>query len=79
MGAVRRGLMALGRFWWDFLVCDTPELFVVMLVLVGLAFSLRHDRVAAVVLLPTLAAVAVVGSAFRGRRRPAPPEDGSGS
>lgn len=75
----RRGLVAFGRFWWDFLVGDTPELFVVMLVLVGLAFALRHDRVVAVVLLPALAAVAVVGSAFRGRRRSSPPEDGAAS
>lgn len=71
MGAVKRGLRAFGHFWVDFLVGDTPELFVVMLVLVGLAFALRHDRVAAIVLLPVLAAVALVASAWRGRKRPA--------
>jgi hypothetical protein len=69
MGAIGRGLRSFGRFWWDFLVGDTPELFVAMLVLVGVAFALRHDRVAAVILLPVLATVAVVGSAWRGRRR----------
>ncbi|MGH9082992.1 MAG: hypothetical protein ACRDWN_06585, partial [Acidimicrobiales bacterium] len=70
-GAVRRGLNAFGHFWWDFLVGDTPELFLAMLVLVGLAFALRHERVAAVVLLPVLAAAAILGSAYRGRRRAA--------
>ena len=64
-----RWLKAFGHFWWDFLVGDTPELFVAMLVLVGLAFALRHDRVAAVVLLPVLAIVALLGSAWRGRTR----------
>lgn len=68
-GAITRGLRAFGRFWWDFLVGDTPELFVAMLVLVGVAFTLRHDRVAAIVALPALAAVALVGSAWRGRAR----------
>lgn len=67
--AVRRGLVGFGRFWVDFLVGDTPELFLAMLVLVGLAFALRHDRTAAVVTLPAVAAVAVLASAFRGRRR----------
>jgi hypothetical protein len=71
MDAVGRALRAFGHFWMDFLVGDTPELFVVMLVLVGLAFALRHDRVAAIVLLPVLAALALVGSAWRGRKRPA--------
>lgn len=69
MEAVGRALRAFGHFWMDFLVGDTPELFVAMLVLVGLAFALRHDRVAAIVLLPVLAAVALVGSAWRGRSR----------
>lgn len=69
MGAITRALRSFGHFWWDFLVGDTPELFVAMLVLVGVAFALRHERVAAVVLLPVLAIVSVVGSAWRGRRR----------
>lgn len=66
-----RGVRAFGHFWWDFLVGDTPELFVAMLVLVGIAFALRHDRTAAIVLLPLLAAGALVASAWRGRVRAA--------
>jgi hypothetical protein len=69
MGAVQRGLVAFGRFWWDFLVGDTPELFLAMLVLVGVAFGLRHERIVAVIVLPLLAAVFLVASALRGRTR----------
>ncbi|MGH8982234.1 MAG: hypothetical protein ACRDWE_14650 [Acidimicrobiales bacterium] len=69
-----RGVKAFGAFWWDFLVGDTPELFVAMLVLVGIAFALHRDRVAAVILLPALAIVFLLASAWRGRaadaRRP---------
>jgi hypothetical protein len=68
-GALARWVKAFGHFWWDFLVGDTPELFVAMLVLVGVAFALRHDRIAAVVTLPLLAILALVGSAWRGRTR----------
>ena len=67
--AVVRGIRAFGHFWWDFLVGDTPELFLAMVVLVGLAFALRTDRTADIVVLPLLAIVALVGSAWRGRVR----------
>jgi hypothetical protein len=76
--AVGRGLSAFGRFWWDFLVGDTPELFVAMLVLVGVAFGLRHERAAVVVVLPVLAAAALVGSAWRGRATRWRPSDDRG-
>lgn len=65
--AVGRALRAFGRFWYDFLVGDTPELFVAMLALVGLAFGLRHERAAAIVVLPVLAAAFLLASAYRGR------------
>ncbi len=64
-----RWTKSFGHFWWDFLVGDTPELFLAMLALVGIAFGLRHDRIADVVTLPLLAIVALVGSAWRGRVR----------
>jgi hypothetical protein len=64
-----RATSAFGRFWWDFLVGDTPELFVAVVVIVAMAQLLRHDRVAAVVLLPLLAIAMLIGSTFRGRRR----------
>jgi hypothetical protein len=69
MAAVVRGTKAFGHFWWNFLVGDTPELFVSVLVLVVLAFALRRDRTAGIVVLPLLAIVALVASAWRGRVR----------
>lgn len=69
MATIARGIKAFGAFWWDFLVGDTPELFVAMLVLVGIAFGLRHERMAAVILLPLLAALVLLASTWRGRIR----------
>jgi hypothetical protein len=68
---VRDGVRAFGRFWWEFLVGDTPELLFATAVIVGAAFALRSYHVAAIVALPALAAAALVASAFRGRRRAA--------
>jgi hypothetical protein len=76
-GAPRRWAKAFCRFWWDFLVGDTPELFAAMLVMVGVAFALRHERVADVVLLPLLAASSLVASAWRGRVRTRAPREES--
>lgn len=69
MTAVATAVRATGRFLFDFLVGDTPELFVATLAVVGIAFGVAHDRVVAVVVLPLLAVGAVAASAARGRRR----------
>jgi len=67
--AAVRAAVAFGRFWWEFLVGDTPELFVAVLVLVGVAFALRSHRVVAVIVLPVLAVVFLSASVYRGRVR----------
>jgi hypothetical protein len=65
---VTRGIVAFGRFWWDFLIGDTPELFLATLVVIGLAEGLHHERVLGIVVV----LVAVVGflgvSTWRGRK-----------
>ena len=38
--ALARAVRAFGRFWLDFLVGDTPELFVVTLIVVAISFGL---------------------------------------
>jgi hypothetical protein len=58
-------------FWWDFLVGDTPELFVAALIIVGVvAFAsvVAHENALAVVLLPILVIVALGLSVVRGVR-----------
>ncbi|HVX22964.1 MAG TPA: hypothetical protein VHB02_16590 [Acidimicrobiales bacterium] len=76
LGAAAR---AFGRFWWEFLVGDTPGLSVVVLVAVAAAFVLRPYRVAAVVVLPVLTATALCASVARSvSRRRTPPAPGGG-
>ena len=65
--AMARGLRAFGRFWWDFLVGDTPELSIATLVVVAVAFALAPLHVLPVVAVPAVAVVALVLSAARGR------------
>jgi hypothetical protein len=65
-------LIAFGRFWWDFLVGDTPELFVGAVAVVGavalvcLAPDLRRP---AAFLAPALVAGVLAGSVWRAARR----------
>ncbi|MGA2210363.1 MAG: hypothetical protein ABSH30_12080 [Acidimicrobiales bacterium] len=65
---VTRSMAAFGRFWWDFLVGDTPELFVATLIVIALAEGLHRSHVLAVVIVP-VAAIGFLGwSTWRGRK-----------
>ncbi|HUZ19608.1 MAG TPA: hypothetical protein VMU75_03440 [Acidimicrobiales bacterium] len=64
-----RAATAFGRFWWDFLIGDTPEVFVGALALVGIALGLRHDHLADVVLVPVATVLLLALSTYRGRKR----------
>jgi hypothetical protein len=76
---VRRVVSRLGRivkgfglFWWDFLVGDTPEITVVVLLILGvvaLARDVAHLNVLAYVALPVLAITGLALSVMRARRR----------
>ena len=69
MAAIRKGIVAFGRFWWDFLVGDTPELALATGVIVAVAFLLAGTRWAGAIILPLLAVVFLFFSVLRGRRR----------
>ncbi len=69
MNALRRGARIFGSFWWDFLVGDTPELFLAVVVVVVLALALRRHHEIAVVLLPVVTVVFLLASVLRGRTR----------
>jgi hypothetical protein len=66
-----RALKGFGRFWWDFLVGDTPELFVATVVGLGVIAMIAKtvSATAAWVVLPVLVVAALLGSVLRGRRR----------
>lgn len=65
-----RWLVAFGRFWWDFLVGDTPELFAGGVVAVGAAAALAAAgaRAWAVAVLPVVVLLALAVSLHRARR-----------
>lgn len=66
---VVRSARAFGRFWWDFLIGDTPELFMATLAVIALAEALHHERVVGIVVV-LLAVVGFLGlSTWRGRKQ----------
>ncbi len=69
MSTMGKWARVFGHFWWDFLVGDTPELFVATVVIVGAALLVRNHGDTGYVLLPLLAIASLVISAYRGRRR----------
>ena len=70
--AVVRWVSAFGRFWWDFLVGDTPELFVGVVAVLGVVagLCLRPGlRTTAALLTPLLVAAVLAASVRRAVRR----------
>ena len=73
--ATRRWIAAFGHFWWEFLIGDTPELFVGAVVTIGLVavLCLRPGlRTVAAVVAPLLVAGVLSLSVRRAARRRAP-------
>jgi len=70
-----RLVRGFAKFWWDFLVGDTPELSLSALATIGVVALISvngHDNVAAVVVLPVMAVAALslsVRRAYRKARR----------
>lgn len=68
---VVRWLKGFGVFWWDFLVGDTPELFIGVLVAIGLVTLLvkaASFNTAAVIVFPLVVVAVLGGSVYRARR-----------
>lgn len=56
-------------FWWDFLVGDSPELAVAVLVLLVVALTTGMPGQAGTVLLPVVVAAGIVVSVYIGKMR----------
>ena len=70
--AALRWLAAFGHFWWEFLIGDTPELFVGAVVVIGiLALLCSHTglRTTAAYLAPVLVSVLLAASVWKAARK----------
>jgi hypothetical protein len=66
-----RWLRAVGRFWWDFLVGDTPELtagVAVAVALLAVLVKAYNLNAAAIGAFPSLVVLMLGASAYRARR-----------
>jgi hypothetical protein len=72
MKSLQRALVGFGRFWWDFLVGDTPEIFITVVmmlsVLAGVSMWLHHVS-AAVYVYPVVVLSALLVSVRRAIKR----------
>lgn len=62
-----RYIMAFFGFWWDFLIGDTPELFIGMLLVLGVTALVAKFAVAAFVA-PAIVALVLAASVTRAAR-----------
>lgn len=64
-----RLLKAFGHFWVDFLIGDTPEIFVGVVILLAIVVPFRHHGAVAAAALLALVPLVLAASLMRGRRR----------
>lgn len=69
MKAVARGARSFGQFWWDFLIGDSPVIFVAVVAIVSAALLLRGHGSAAVVVLPLMAIATLLTTVVVGRNK----------
>jgi hypothetical protein len=72
---IARGARAFVRFLVDFLFGDSPIIFPATVVIVLVAYALRHERAVAIVAVPLMVSALIGGTAFIGRRRPESNDD----
>jgi hypothetical protein len=68
---VMRIFKGFGQFWWDFLVGDTPELFIAVIAIIGviaLISEVGHFNAWAIAVLPISVLFALRWSIFRAFR-----------
>jgi len=63
-----RWVSAFGKFWWDFLIGDTPELTVGILAVLGLALAVGRHGLVAVAAVPLSVALVLGLSLQRAKR-----------
>jgi len=68
IGILGRALRAGGRFLWSFFVDDTPEVLVVVAVIVAGAYALRGHDALAVAVLPLVASAGLALCVWRAVR-----------
>ena len=72
---LRRWPAAFGHFWWEFLIGDTPELFVGAVAVVGIVAVLCLSpglRTVAAFVAPVLVSLVLAASVAKAARRRAP-------
>jgi len=65
MTTLGKSLRAFGHFWLDFLIGDTPEIFLGTLVIVAVALLLGHEQAIGITLALLLTALLLVASTYR--------------
>ena len=65
---VWRGMKSFARFWRDFLIGETPEIALGVVVILGLAFLVSHSPIAVELTIGVLAILLLAASVLRRAR-----------
>ena len=66
---VWRGIKGFGAFWVDFLIGDSPEIAVGVVIILGISFIVRGSPLASAIILPVAVISLLTYSLWRGKKR----------
>ena len=67
--AIWKGIKSFVWFWQDFLVGDSPEIAVGVIIILGIAFGLHKSALASAIVIPVAVILLLSFSLLRGRRK----------
>ncbi len=71
-GALRliwNGLKSFGGFWKNFLIGDSPEIAIGVVIILGIAFAVHGSATVAAVIVPLSVFTLLIGSVWRGKNK----------
>ncbi len=69
MQLIWRGVKGFGAFWVDFLIGDSPEIAVGVVIILALSFAVKASPLASAIVIPGLVALLLIYSLWRGKKR----------
>ena len=68
-GLIWKGIRGFALFWVDFIIGDSPEIAVGVVIILGLSFAVRGSELASAIVIPGAAVLLLVFGVWHGRNR----------
>ena len=69
LGLIWKGIKGFGLFWVDFIIGDSPEIAIGVVIILGVAFAIRSSEIGSAIVIPAAVILLFTFGVWRGRNR----------